>query len=544
MSCGTPSRKNAFLTWGCKHLKMWTPATHDDAGKPLSVHARGKVWKAEKMHFKRVQPHNVLSVAVLPSMRIVTGSPEGWLYIWEDGQLVGGPLKVHEPPKPKKRVADGAAPPPGEDTMHDALDAARNNPVYTRPVPAGAAKGAVAAAQKKKKAVPEEPSKVRDRKGVFCVKLRADGRTLLSAGADGRVLAWDVSSGDLRAGFSVRAEVRSPYDAKARPVFKSLDCHPNGGDVFVAGTRACDIWEIDSDPEVLIYGHTSDLYGCAFNPVSPTQYITACDSSKVFLWDAAERWLCKVFDVGGAARAGAFSPDGAHLAVGLADGRIKVIDIKRGEAAAPYMNFAAEQIAVLKYSPDGSLLAAGSNDNFVDVYAVHNGYRRISRCKGHSSFIKHLDWDSSSRIIQCTSASYELLYFEALTGQQAYEGLRDLTWVTWTCTLGFPVMGIFPPGADGTDVNACSRSYTRGNAGGVIATADDFGGIKMLNYPCCIEDAPFFEYTGHSSHVTDVRFSVDDQYLVSTGGHDRAVFQWRVVDIPFRKRPLRAGRQR
>ena len=196
------------------------------------------------------------------------------------------------------------------------------------------------------------------------------------------------------------------------------------------------------------------------------------------------------------------------------------------------MNFAAEQIAVLKYSPDGSLLAAGSNDNFVDVYAVHNGYRRISRCKGHSSFIKHLDWDSSSRIIQCTSASYELLYFEALTGQQAYEGLRDLTWVTWTCTLGFPVMGIFPPGADGTDVNACSRSYTRGNAGGVIATADDFGGIKMLNYPCCIEDAPFFEYTGHSSHVTDVRFSVDDQYLVSTGGHDRAVFQWRVVDIP------------
>ena len=527
-----PHKRNAFLSWGCKHLKMWTPVTHGADGKSLPQHLRGKDWRAEKLHFKRVQPHNVLSVAVLPSGRIITGSPEGWLYVWEDGQLVGGPLKVHEPARPKKRAAEGAAPPPGKDAAHDALEPGRGNPVYTRPLPPGAAKGSKAAAAKRRAAPSEEPSKARDRRGVFCLKLRADGRTLLSAGADGRVLSWDVSNGDLRAGFSVRAEVRSPYDSKARPVFKSLDCHPDGGDVFIAGTRACDIWEIDNDPEVLIFGHTSDLYGCAFNPVVPTQYVTACDSSKVFLWDVKERWLQKVFEVGSAARAAAFSPDGAHLAVGLVDGRIKVIDVKRGEAAAPYMHFAVEQISVLKYSPDGAFLAVGSNDNFVDIYAVHNGYRRMSRCKGHSSFIKHLDWDAASRVVQCTSASYELLYFDAVTGQQAYEGLRDLTWTTWTCTLGFPVMGIFPPGADGTDINACSRSYTRGNRGGVLATADDFGRVKMFNYPCCIEDAPFHEYSGHSSHVTDVRFSTDDAYVVTTGGHDRAVFQWRVVDVP------------
>ena len=137
---------------------------------------------------------------------------------------------------------------------------------------------------------------------------------------------------------------------------------------------------------MLIFGHTSDLYGCAFNPVVPTQYVTACDSSKVFLWDVKERWLQKVFEVGSAARAAAFSPDGAHLAVGLVDGRIKVIDVKRGEAAAPYMHFAVEQISVLKYSPDGAFLAVGSNDNFVDIYAVQGSTAAMTvSCAGVTS---------------------------------------------------------------------------------------------------------------------------------------------------------------
>jgi hypothetical protein len=38
----------------------------------------------------------------------------------------------------------------------------------------------------------------------------------------------------------------------------------------------------------------------------------------------------------------------------------------------------------------------------------------------------------------------------------------------------------------------------------VLATADDFGFVKLFRYPCPQERANFKKYNGHSSHVTKV----------------------------------------
>lgn len=51
----------------------------------------------------------------------------------------------------------------------------------------------------------------------------------------------------------------------------------------------------------------------------------------------------------------------------------------------------------------------------------------------------------------------------------------------------FHFVGIWPEGADGTDVNACSRSHLRS----LLAAADDFGKVALFSYPsfvpkvCC-----------------------------------------------------------
>lgn len=45
--------------------------------------------------------------------------------------------------------------------------------------------------------------------------------------------------------------------------------------------------------------------------------------------------------------------------------------------------------------------------------------------------------------------------------------------------LTFNTLGIWPEGADGTDVNHCERSHD----GRLMATADDFGKVKLYSYP-------------------------------------------------------------
>ena len=41
--------------------------------------------------------------------------------------------------------------------------------------------------------------------------------------------------------------------------------------------------------------------------------------------------------------------------------------------------------------------------------------------------------------------------------------------------------------------------------------------------------AKFRKYVGHSSHVTNVRFTQDKSRVISIGGADHAIFQWRFV---------------
>jgi WD40 repeat protein len=99
--------------------------------------------------------------------------------------------------------------------------------------------------------------------------------------------------------------------------------------------------------------------------------------------------------------------------------------------------------------------------------------------------------------------------------------VKDVVWNTWTCKFGFPVQGIWP-GVDYTEVNAVARSHSAH----VLATAEDSGKVKLFRYPCTQPSSAFKENTGHSSHVTRVVFSADDNFLVSVGGNDKTVLVW------------------
>lgn len=55
---------------------------------------------------------------------------------------------------------------------------------------------------------------------------------------------------------------------------------------------------------------------------------------------------------------------------------------------------------------------------------------------------------------------------------------------------------------------------------------DCFSQLKLFNYPC-INQKVYNRYKGHSSYISEVRFTDDEKYVVSVGAQEKAVFLWK-----------------
>lgn len=52
--------------------------------------------------------------------------------------------------------------------------------------------------------------------------------------------------------------------------------------------------------------------------------------------------------------------------------------------------------------------------------------------------------------------------------------------------------------------------------------------VLNILFPLFLCQAPSYKYEGHGSHVTNVRFTYNDSHLLSMGGKDTCILQWRV----------------
>lgn len=114
----------------------------------------------------------------------------------------------------------------------------------------------------------------------------------------------------------------------------------------------------------------------------------------------------------------------------------------------------------LKFSPNQKSLAVSTHDGKIYIYPLPKLDKRVI-CSASTSAVTHFDWSLDSMSIHTNDLSYEVLYYNAETGLQekgGASGLRDEFWATWTLPLGWPAIGIWPPYADGSDINSCDRS--------------------------------------------------------------------------------------
>ncbi|RHY31148.1 hypothetical protein DYB25_005922 [Aphanomyces astaci] len=266
---------------------------------------------------------------------------------------------------------------------------------------------------------------------------------------------------------------------------------------ILLGTSGSDVVQFDrmgTKATVVTQGHCQDeLWGLAVHPAKP-EYCTVGDDKTLRVWSTEHRLQLRVKSLECVARACAYSNAAPFcIAVGFG-GRIgkRKKHVKEGGVvvfSADSLEIVFEDkpskewISEIKFSPNNATLAVGSHDNAIYLYAIRdNRFTKVTKVfRGHNSYITHLDFSTDGKYLQSNCGAYELLFSDANTGKQvtSARSLRDVQWHTWTCALGWPVQGIWPACADGTDINAVHRCHS----GELVATGDDFGQVKLFRYP-------------------------------------------------------------
>ena len=238
----------------------------------------------------------------------------------------------------------------------------------------------------------------------------------------------------------------------------------------------------------------------------------------------------------------AFSPDGSQVVSGSDDNTLILWDVKSGEPIGEPMRGHAGEVRSVAFSPDGSRIVSGSSDGTIILWDSKSGKPIGEPMIGHESIVTSVAFSPDGSRIVSGSWDNTLILWDVKSGKPISKPMRGHT--------GEVKAVAFSP--DGSQVVLGSWDNTlilwdaksgkpignpmRGHTGRVNAVAFSPDGSRIVSgsddETLILWDAksgkPIGEpMSGHASAVTSVAFSPDGCRIVS-GSDDNTLILWDV----------------
>ncbi|MCU0526496.1 MAG: NB-ARC domain-containing protein [Elainella sp. Prado103] len=197
----------------------------------------------------------------------------------------------------------------------------------------------------------------------------------------------------------------------------------------------------------------------------------------------------------------AFSPDGQYLAIGNADGQVRVwsaMDGKRRWTLAGHTSW----VSSVSFSPDSQRLATASFDRIIQIWDLVSG-DCIKTLAGHQGWVWSVDWSPD--------------------GQQLASGSTDRTIKLWDVTTATCLQTL-------RGHHAWIRTVVFHPTQPLLASSGHEGQIWLWN----LQTGQTDQLQGHVAWVAGIAFSPDGLTLVS-GGHDGTLRLWDMATTECRQ---------
>ncbi len=362
---------------------------------------------------------------------------------------------------------------------------------------------------------------------VKAIDLSSDGRLVAIGALDGSATIWDVKSGN-------RVHVLSGHTGT---VFKTGFAHDATWLVTASADGTARIWDVASGKTLHVLDQGAAIRGLVLHDTSILA-VGAEGSAKV--WDAKSgRLRYTLPGNAGTLFAAAIDPIGQHIAVGDAEGTVRVWRSADGVRVA--MLAAHEGIVQrVAFSPDGRLLAtAGFADSRMRLWNVDTG-KMLAEIKHRAPQVHGLAFDPNgtrmvtgsqdrtARVISVTTGTEQFfmetttpIFFTAFdpTGGQILTAGVDGSVRLWDATSGIPRWSFLGHG------DAVTRDAAFDATGAYLATASEDGSVRVWD----ARQSSHIALEGHRGFVWSGMFSPDDS-MVITAAADGVARVWRLPE--------------